>query len=105
MVKQPAFQVRAGLIRRLSARDARSLGALGVVDFDGGVVVLGEEQHLPWVDGGVYLGVEPEATARVMSGQSVESRAAASRGKRAVLRTPTSRGGGLDWGLGLGFRV
>ena len=38
-----------------------SLPLLEIVRFEDGVVVLGPEEALPWVDHGLYLGREPQA--------------------------------------------
>ena len=49
------------LARRLLAREHTALAHLQGVCGDGVLVLLGEAQHLPWSDGAVYLGRDPEA--------------------------------------------
>ena len=46
---------------RLQRRSAEALPLLEIVRFEDGVVVLGPEEALPWVDHGLYLGREPQA--------------------------------------------
>ncbi len=49
------------LARRLLTRGPEELSRLQGVHAPGLLVVMGEEQELPWVDGSVYLGREPGA--------------------------------------------
>ena len=47
---------------RLQRRPAEALPSLEIVRFEDGVVVLGPEEELPWVDHGLYLGRDPQAS-------------------------------------------
>jgi hypothetical protein len=47
--------------QRLLARDDESLARLSGVHGNGLLLLIGEEQDLPWVDGASYLGKDPTA--------------------------------------------
>ncbi len=49
------------LVRRLAAADDGERAALSGVAAPGTLVLLGEADALPWVDGAVWLGVDPAA--------------------------------------------
>jgi hypothetical protein len=54
------------LAERLLARDDDALAALSGVASPDGIIVLGPAEALPWVDGVVYLGRDPEAPALLL---------------------------------------
>src|SRR5215470_16947292 len=54
------------LARRLLARDDEALGLLKGVAGSGVIIVLGEEESLPWVDGVSYLGRDERAPSLVL---------------------------------------
>ncbi|APR84264.1 Hypothetical protein A7982_09613 [Minicystis rosea] len=54
------------LAKRLLARDDAALAALTGVSAPGLLVVLGDAATLPWVDGVVYLGRDPEAPSLLL---------------------------------------
>jgi MoxR-vWA-beta-propeller ternary system protein len=49
------------LARRLLDLDVESLACLRGVAGEGFIMVIGEEESLPWVDGVIYLGRDPRA--------------------------------------------
>ncbi|ADO68611.1 hypothetical protein [Stigmatella aurantiaca] len=54
------------LARRALATDDRQLAAWGGVAGPGVLVLLGETQALPWVEGAVYLGRDPAAPSLLL---------------------------------------
>lgn len=69
-VREPPLSPRAvvalgeharSLARRVLESDDEALGALSGVSADDAIVIVGAGERLPWVDGAMYLGVDPEA--------------------------------------------
>lgn len=77
---------------RLLEGEDRQLAALRGVAGDDVLVVLGEAESLPWVDGIAYLGVDPSAP-RLLLPTALEPDVPASLLERALVgRTPAERG-------------
>jgi hypothetical protein len=58
--------VSLALARRALAADEKQLGAWSGVAGSGVLVLLGETDSLPWVDGAVYLGRDPSAPSLLL---------------------------------------
>jgi hypothetical protein len=58
--------VAVALARRALAADDKQLGAWSGVAGPGMLVLLGETDSLPWVDGAVYLGRDPTAPSLLL---------------------------------------
>jgi hypothetical protein len=58
--------VAVALARRALAAEDKQLGAWSGVAGSGVIVLLGETDSLPWVDGAVYLGRDPSAPSLLL---------------------------------------
>ena len=74
------------LANRLLELDHATMARLSGVAGKNSIVLLGDETHLPWVDGALYLGRDPLAPALLLPTRSEPTVPAANLLERALLK-------------------